>query len=172
MILDADCFPKSNDLGDLPAIICNVHAKHCRINILQNETHSYYAYGDIGYIWLRNRFVNHEVLKEKHINKTLNEDLGVYTSNVVFLRGIELIKCLASESSSNHLTLAKDKFRRLSASIVAFIRINHLLKFAANHEIYYNAEFEYSLENTALVVSYADIAEISARFSAPAPVAP
>lgn len=36
VILDADCFPKSNDVGDLPAIVCNIHAKSCRINILQN----------------------------------------------------------------------------------------------------------------------------------------
>jgi hypothetical protein len=57
---------------------------------------------------------------------------------LVFLRGVELIKCLNDGSGSGHLKLSKDKFRRLSGSIVAFIRINHLLKFTADHEIYYN----------------------------------
>jgi|JI6StandDraft_1071083.scaffolds.fasta_scaffold01935_2 hypothetical protein len=66
VVLDADCFPPTTVLSDLPAIVCNVHAKNCTIVLMQNETHCFYASGDIGYIWLRNRFTNHELLKQQH----------------------------------------------------------------------------------------------------------
>lgn len=66
VVLDADCFPPSTTVSDLPAIVCNVHAKNCKIVLVQNDNHCYYASGDIGYIWLRNRFTNHELLKEQH----------------------------------------------------------------------------------------------------------
>lgn len=45
---------------------------------------------------------------------------------------------------------------------MAFVRINHILKFNPRHEIYYDTKMEYSIENTKVVLSYADISELMA----------
>ena len=70
---------------------------------------------------------------------------------------MELTKCLTTDTVINSQALGKDRFRKLSGPIVAFVRINHVLRLNANHEIYYNTVMEYSLENTSIVLSYADI---------------
>jgi hypothetical protein len=164
VILDADCFPKNDVLSDLPAIVCNVHAKKCTIIILQNDNHCFYAVGDIGYIWLRNRFTNHDILQKQHSEKKVGDEHGVYTSNVVFLKGLEITKCLTTDTIINPSIIPKDRFRKLSGPIVAFVRINNILRINAKHEIYYNTEMEYSVENSNIIISYADISELMSGF--------
>lgn len=143
VIPEASCYPVTTVLSDLPAIVVNVHSKDTRIILAQNDNYCYFACGDLGYIWLRNRFTNHEILKQDHKVRNL-DDYGVYNSNVIFVKGLQLAKCLASEMEvlsrmeSRHIKENKDKYRFMSGPLSTFIRMNYKLKISPGLDIYYH----------------------------------
>lgn len=137
----------------MPMITCNVELNNSVVAFAHLDEFAFIAEGNIIYIWNRNRSRNYELVKQDRVNGIKVPDIGVTTSHIIYLKGLELKKV-----SNHELMLGKSfsklKVRKLSTPISVFLRINDILKFSPNHTIYYDKSIYYSLESVGIIMSY------------------
>ncbi|EGR27232.1 PH domain protein [Ichthyophthirius multifiliis] len=159
--LEDDCWPKYEEFFEICRIVFVLKIKQSHI-IFPNQSFKYtlVSKGDLQFIHMRQRTLQIDDFKQKIKQNIIDNqylaDLGDFFSQQIILKSFEIFTC-------DQLFLDKKKFNLILKKSLLLptdfsFKISKELQFQIpSLEVFYNTKYNFSLDKTALKISYKDI---------------